>query len=79
MVICRNNMSRQKMILPEILLLHMILLDCFYFIGSNMTISKLKGRIFGPFTVGHWLGISLQLQTPCTDKQLDMLEPNIHV
>ena len=35
--------------------------------GSTITLSKLPGSTLGTFTVGHCLGISLHLQTLCTE------------
>ena len=66
-MICRHHFSWQNIILLELFLIHRIILDFIYFIGLAMTLSKITGNIFGPFTVGHCLGISLHLQTPCTD------------
>ena len=76
-MICRHHFSWQKMILLELLLLHSILLNCIYFIGSTMTLSKIIGSTFGPLVVGHCLGISLHLQTPCIDQPLDILGSNM--
>ena len=66
-MIYRYHLSWQKMILLELLLLHRIIIDCIYLIGSTMTLYKLIDSTFGPLKVGHCLGISLDLQTPCTD------------
>ena len=65
------------MILLEIFLIHSIILGCIYFIESAMTLYKLTGSTLRPFTVGHCLGISLHLQTPCPYQPLEMLEPNM--
>ena len=76
-LILRHHLSRQKMILLEISILHSIFLDCIYFIGSAMNLYKLIGITFGPFAFGHFLGIYLLLYTPCMDQPLDILEPNM--
>ena len=66
-VICRHHMFRQNIILLDILLICRILIDCIYFIGSKMTLSRLKVVTLGALTVGHCLGIFFHLQTPCTN------------
>ena len=63
-MICRQQMSIQKIILIFILILYSILLGCLYFMGLTMALSKIIGKKIGTFTVGNWLVVSLHLQTP---------------
>ena len=63
-VICVQHMSRQNLILIYLLLINRILFYCLYFIRSEMKISKLIGRTFGDFIIGHCPLIFLKLHTP---------------
>ena len=55
-------MSRNKVFLLDIFLLHMILLGCLYFISLAVTLYKLTGIKFRPFTIFHCLSIYLHFQ-----------------
>ena len=54
-------MSRKKMILLDILLLHMILLACIEFIMLIMKLSRLTIITLRTFTIGHCHEIYLHL------------------
>ena len=63
-MICRHHLSRQKITLLDLFLLHRIILYCINFIVSANTVSKLTVIILGTFKVCHCLEIFLRLQTP---------------
>ena len=60
--IYRHHMYRHNTILPDILLLHGIILDCLYFIGLAVTLYKLTSITLG------FSYLSTALMFPCTSR-----------
>ena len=77
-VIRRHHLSRHKMILLEISILHRIIINGIYFIRLEINLSKLTDITLGPFAVGHCLVIPLRLHKHYTNEPLHILEPNIY-